>query len=179
MSLRPMVHLVLAVSPFGLSRKIRPLHPPSLLRHVLRVSYRKVRCAAVYLFGLRPLHLCGTRLEGGHRRLFPSLRFVWVEPTMQRRFGCWLAGIAIAKRSTPELPSRSSARGSAGATKTLAAPGMTYLHDRRNGRLRRQRPRPTALRPADRIVVRDLGVHPRGEFRTSGAAVGQLDTWAA
>ncbi|PTR35225.1 hypothetical protein C8J98_101488 [Luteibacter sp. OK325] len=37
----------------------------------------------------------------------------------------------------------------------------------------------TALLPLIRIVVRDLGVHPRGEFRTSGAAVGQIDTWAA
>src|SRR4051812_43070990 len=36
--------------------------------------------------------------------------------------------------------------------------------------------RPTALLPADRIVVRDLGVHPRCEFRTSGAAVGQIST---
>src|SRR6187402_2213538 len=32
---------------------------------------------------------------------------------------------------------------------------------------------PTALLPLNRTVVRDLGVHPRGEFRTSGAAVGQ------
>src|SRR6187402_3685571 len=47
----------------------RPWCPPSLLRQVLRVSYRKGRCAAVYLFGLRPLHLCGTRLEGGHQGL--------------------------------------------------------------------------------------------------------------
>jgi len=38
---------------------------------------------------------------------------------------------------------------------------------------------PTALLPLNRIVVRDLGVHPRGEFRTSGAAVGQIDTRAA
>jgi hypothetical protein len=30
----------------------------------------------MFLSGLRPLHLSGTRLEGGHRRLFPSLRFV-------------------------------------------------------------------------------------------------------
>jgi hypothetical protein len=30
----------------------------------------------MFLFGLRPLHLSGTRLEGGHRRLFRTLRFV-------------------------------------------------------------------------------------------------------
>jgi hypothetical protein len=70
--------------------------PPSLLRQVLRVSYRKVRCADHVLIGLRPLHLCGTSLEGGHRRLFRTLRFVRVEPTKQRRFGCRLVAIAIA-----------------------------------------------------------------------------------
>jgi hypothetical protein len=43
----------------------------------------------------------------------------------------------------------------------------------------RRRPHTPALLPLHRIVVRDLGVHPRGEFRTSGAAVGQSDTWAA
>jgi hypothetical protein len=43
----------------------------------------------------------------------------------------------------------------------------------------RRRHHATALLPLNRIVVRDLGVHPRGEFRTSGAAVGQIDTWAA
>jgi hypothetical protein len=48
----------------------------------------------------------------------------------------------------------------------------------------RERPRPTTAprngSPSlSRIVVRDLGVHPRGEFRTSGAAVGQISTWAA
>jgi hypothetical protein len=42
-----------------------------------------------------------------------------------------------------------------------------------NGRGRR-RLHATALLPLNRIVVRDLGVHPRGEFRTSGAAVGQI-----
>jgi hypothetical protein len=39
----------------------------------------------MFLFGLRPLHLSGTRLEGGHRRLFPFPRFVRVEPTKQSR----------------------------------------------------------------------------------------------
>jgi hypothetical protein len=48
----------------------------------------------------------------------------------------------------------------------------------------REWPRPTTAprhgSPSlNRIVVRDLGAYPRGEFRTSGAAVGQIDTWAA
>ncbi len=111
--------------------------PPSLLRHVLRVSYRKGRCAAVYLFGLRPLHLCGTRLEGGHRRLFPSLRFVWVEPK-QRCFGCWF--VAVARRSTLARWSRSAARAGAAARKALTEPERPYQHARRNGPLGRPHP---------------------------------------
>src|SRR6187402_516259 len=54
--------------------------PPSLLRQVLRVRQGKAATRPVFLFGLRPLHLCGTRLEGGHRRLSRTLRFAWVEP---------------------------------------------------------------------------------------------------
>src|SRR6187402_574970 len=37
------------------------------------------------LFGLRPLHLCGTRLEGGHQGL--SLRYGWVRGEPQRGAG--------------------------------------------------------------------------------------------
>ena len=54
--------------------------PTLAAQTVLRVSYRKGRCAAHVLIGLRPLHLCGTRLEGGHRRLSRTLRLAWVEP---------------------------------------------------------------------------------------------------
>src|SRR6187402_1109815 len=36
---------------------------------VLRVREGKAAARPVYLFGLRPLHLCGTRLEGGHQGL--------------------------------------------------------------------------------------------------------------
>ncbi|PTR35054.1 hypothetical protein C8J98_101315 [Luteibacter sp. OK325] len=57
-----------------------PSVPTLAAQTVLRVSYRKGRCAARVLIGLRPLHLCGTRLEGGHRRLSRTLRFAWVEP---------------------------------------------------------------------------------------------------
>ena len=34
-------------------------------------SDRKAADAAMYSIGLRPLHLCGTRLEGGHQGLSP------------------------------------------------------------------------------------------------------------
>jgi hypothetical protein len=155
--------------------------PTLAAQTVLRVSWRKGRCAARVLIGLRPLHLCGTRLEGGHRRLFPSLRFVRVEPTKQGRFGCWLVAmtIAIAKGPTLACRSRSSARGGAPARKVARRAGY-YVSARPPYRpASAATPTPTALRPVDRIVVRDLGAHPRGEFRTSGAAVGQISTWAA
>jgi hypothetical protein len=78
----------------------------------------------------------------------------------------------------PSARSRSSARGSAAARKSLTEPNgrtsTTAVTARFGGHAR-----PTALLPADRIVVRDLGAHPRGEFRTSGAAVGQISTRAA
>src|SRR6201991_3780411 len=69
---------------------------------------------------------------------------------------------AIGNRRVPAFAS-ASVRG--GAAVAVAGAG-----DRTTQRLSPQ---------LNRIVVRDLGVHPRGEFRTSGAAVGQIDTWAA
>src|SRR6187402_2104891 len=44
---------------------------------VLRVRKGRPLTRPVYLFGLRPLHLCGTRLEGGHQGL--SRRYGSVE----------------------------------------------------------------------------------------------------
>ena len=57
-----------------------PSVPTLAAQTVLRVREGRPLTRPVYLFGLRPLHLCGTRLEGGHRRLSRTLRFVWVEP---------------------------------------------------------------------------------------------------
>jgi hypothetical protein len=94
--------------------------PPSLLRHPFAFRTGRPLPRLMYLFGLRPLHLSGTRLEGGHRSLSRALRFVGIEPTKQRRIGCWLA--AIAKRSTPTRQSRSSTQRSA-ATRTLSESG--------------------------------------------------------
>ncbi|PTR34316.1 hypothetical protein C8J98_102504 [Luteibacter sp. OK325] len=107
-------------------------------------------------------HLCGTRLEGGHRRLSRALRFAWVEPKRARQH-----------RRPACQHGREEGVGQPGASNRVRiAPGSD------NGRGQR-RHHATALLPPNRIVVRDLGVHPRGEFRTSGAAVGQIDTWAA
>jgi hypothetical protein len=64
----------------GGRRGAEPSAPTLAAQTVLRVSYRRGRCAARVLIGLRPLHLCGTRLEGGHRRLSRALRCAWVEP---------------------------------------------------------------------------------------------------
>ena len=54
--------------------------PPSLLRQSSAFRTGKAATRPVFLFGLRPLHLCGTRLEGGRRRLPRTLKFAWVEP---------------------------------------------------------------------------------------------------
>ena len=134
----------------------RPWCPPSLLRHVLRVPYRKGRCAAVYLYGLRPLHLCGTRLEGGHQGL--SRRYggvegepvAWPFPEHQRET------VAIART---RLPITSLAPVSACLPECL--PTMP-----------RALARPTRTSRSGRV----FGAHPRGEFRTSGAAVGHIST---
>jgi hypothetical protein len=60
------------------------------------------RCAADVLIGLRPLHLCGTRLEGGHRRLSRNLRFAWVEP---KRAAASSAGTSARERGGVLQPS--------------------------------------------------------------------------
>jgi hypothetical protein len=147
-----------------------PSVPTLAAQTPLRVSYRKAAARPMYPSGLRPLHLSGTRLEGGHRRLFPSLRFVGVEPTKQRRFGCRV--IAIVKRSnvSPVVIVRARQRSGEEVAQRagMHAPARLPCRPASAATLTA-----TALRPADRIVVRDLGVHPRGEFRTSGAAVGQ------
>ena len=54
---------------------------------VLRVREGRPLTRPMYLFGLRPLHLCGTRLEGGHRRLSRTLRFAWVEQSSRSIVG--------------------------------------------------------------------------------------------
>src|SRR6187402_3009894 len=71
---------------------------------VLRVREGRPLTRPMYLFGLRPLHLCGTRLEGGHQGL--SRRYGGVEesrcavppslPAVHRTpgrcgSGCWYA----------------------------------------------------------------------------------------
>jgi hypothetical protein len=47
----------------------RPWCPPSLLRQSSAFRIGRLLTQPVYLSGLRPLHLCGTRLEGGHQGL--------------------------------------------------------------------------------------------------------------
>src|SRR6187402_2379174 len=67
--------------PSGLGRRgAEPSVPTLAAQTVLRVRKGRPLTRPMYLFGLRPLHLCGTRLEGGHRRLSRTLRFAWVGP---------------------------------------------------------------------------------------------------
>ena len=58
-------------------------------------SIRKAAARPMYLFGLRPLHLCGTRLEGGHQGL--SRRYGQLE-------GEPLAWCRRRRRPLPEHP---------------------------------------------------------------------------
>jgi hypothetical protein len=47
----------------------RPWCPPSLLRQSSAFRTGRPLMRLMYLFGLRPLHLSGTRIEGGHQAL--------------------------------------------------------------------------------------------------------------
>ena len=58
----------------------RPWRPPSLLRQSSAFRSGKAAARPMYLFGLRPLHLCGTRLEGGHQGLSRQCGSVDGEP---------------------------------------------------------------------------------------------------
>jgi hypothetical protein len=123
--------------------------PPSLLRQSSAFRAGKAAARPMYLFGLRPLHLCGTRLEGGHRRLSRTLRLAWVEPKRGSIVGRH-AGTGAMKVIGNQVPATASA--------------SPWCSENSRGRRRHHA---TALLPLNRIVVRDLGVHPRGEFRTS------------
>jgi hypothetical protein len=135
--------------------------PPSLLRQSSALG-PEGRFAAHVSTWPAAAHLCGTRLEGGHRRLSRTLRLAWVEPKRaavssagtlaEARGRCSATGYPQSLPHRPGVPG--AARAGDGTAQRLSFP----LH---------------------RIVVRDLGVHPRGEFRTSGAAVGQMSTGAA
>jgi hypothetical protein len=135
--------------------------PPSLLRQSSAFG-PEGRFAAHVSTWPAAAHLCGTRLEGGHRRLSRTLRLAWVEPKRaavssagtlaEARGRCSATGYPQSLPHRPGVPG--AARAGDGTAQRLSFP----LH---------------------RIVVRDLGVHPRGEFRTSGAAVGQMSTGAA
>ena len=153
----------------------RPWCPPSLLRQVLRVRQGKAAARPVYLFGLRPLHLCGTRLEGGHQGL-------------SRRYG-QLEGEPLAwcrRRRQPSPEPQGDAEATAGTRRRVPGcrPPSSRLRVRwcscvpafvRADDVYRALARPTRTSGSGRV----FGAHPRGEFRTSGAAVGQIGTWAA
>ena len=136
----------------------------------------------MYLSGLRPLHLCGTRLEGGHQGL-------------SRRYG-QLEGEPVAwcrhrSRPPPEHQGDAEARAGTrwrvpgcrrpssrlrrrvGIPECLSARVSACLRACR--RCRRALARPTRTSGSGRV----FGAHPRGEFRTSGAAVGQIRARAA
>jgi hypothetical protein len=165
----------------GLGRRAQSLRcPPSLLRQVLRVREGKAASAAHVLIWPTAAPLVRNSPRGWAPKTLPN-----PEVRVGRADKATPLRLLVCRRQTvnPARRSPSPARGGAVARKS----GEEVVH--RAGmvvpaRLSRRpapatTPTPTALHPADRIVVRDLGVHPRGEFRTSGAAVGQISTWAA
>src|SRR6187402_3753285 len=155
-----------AVALYTWASRGETLVPTLAAQTVLRVREGKAAARPMYLFGLRPLHLCGTRLEGGHRRLSHTLRFAWVE---LRRAAA--SSACTHARMHAYTPAPEQTRGRCSATgyqqRLPHRPGVPAAAGADAGTT------PTAPLPLNRTVVRDLGVHPRGEFRTSGAAVGQ------
>src|SRR4051812_20184180 len=79
--------------------------PPSLLRHPFAFRTGRPLPRLMYLFGLRPLHLSGTRLEAGHRSLFPFLRFVG---SSRRSNAAPAVGSSPSSSARPSRQSRSS-----------------------------------------------------------------------
>ena len=71
----------------------------------------------MYPFGLRPLHLCGTRLEGGHRRLSRTLRFAWPSQRAAASSARRHAGTHVSTPASRHASAR--ARAGAGARKVF------------------------------------------------------------
>ncbi|PTR32992.1 hypothetical protein C8J98_104203 [Luteibacter sp. OK325] len=168
-------------------------------------TLKKPACAGFFWFiaefrGRRRRRTSRRRAFGAHPRCSDSPpRFVAERP-LRGPCSYWPTAAPLVRNSprgwTPKaLPSpevhvgRAKARGSivgrhasTGARRVLGnrvlATASASPRGSGSGRDRR-RHHATDLLPINRIVVRGLGVHPRGEFRTSGAAVGQIDTWAA
>jgi hypothetical protein len=114
--------------------------------------------------------------RGWAPKTLPNSEVRAVEPRKQSRLSCWLVAIIErpAQRTGRDRPREAALR------LRRRSPSRKYV----SARLPRRpawaaTPTPTARLTANRTVVRDLGAHPRGEFRTSGAAVGQIDTRAA
>jgi hypothetical protein len=148
---------------------MRPWCPPSLLRHVLRVRKGKPLRGHVHI-GLRPLHLCGTRSEGGHQGL--SRRCAQWEGEPLGRCG---------RRSWSSL--QSCWRIHFGSVSAFFAAALTHADDRDLRAGAERLATPTNQQPRRSCFIgstartsglgRVFGAHPRGEFPTSGAAVGQ------
>src|SRR6187402_541891 len=139
---------------------------------VLRVREGRPLTRPMYLFGLRPLHLCGTRLEGGHQGLSRRYGSVEGEP---------LGWCRRRRRPLPEHQGDAEAVAGSRLPSTFLASApapacmRACVHACMPTMLPRALARPTRTSGFGRV----FGAHPRGEFRTSGAAVGQIRTRAA
>jgi hypothetical protein len=138
----------------------------------------KGRFAAHVSIGLRPLHLCGTRLEGGHQGLSrrygqlegEPLGWVW-PPKPAVTVGVLVRTFRLSER-VPRCYGASRGR-SRPARLVDCSATVTATASSRSGVASSARPTRTSG------FGRVFGAHPRGEFRTSGAAVGQIRAWAA
>jgi hypothetical protein len=128
----------------------RPWCPPSLLRQSSAFDKERPLTRPLYSSGLRPLHLCGTRLEGGHQGL-------------SRRYGgVGRRAVARCRHRLWRLPEpRGDAEAIAGTRlpNTFPVPLPACLPTTPPRALAR----PTRASGSGRV----FGAHPRGEFRTS------------
>jgi len=139
----------------------RPWRPPSLLRQVLRVRCgRPLRGPWFYMAYGRSLVRNSPR--GWTPRSLTTIR------SAGRRAVVWCRR---RPRPRPEHPGEADAVAGTRLPNTFVARVSACLLVM----LPRALARPTRASRFGRV----FGAHPRGEFRTSGAAVGQIGTWAA
>jgi hypothetical protein len=158
----------------------RPWCPPSLLRHVLRVRKGRPLTAAHVSIWPTAAPLVRNSPRGWTPRSLTAIRSagrraVGVDVAARGRYGGRADTTFPVRRafSWPPFswPLRCLAR-TISARRGSAVWQCRRASSRSGAALSA---RPTRTSGSGRV----FGAHPRGEFRTSGAAVGQIDTWAA
>ena len=130
----------------------------------------------MYLFGLRPLHLCGTRLEGGHQglsRRYGQLEGEPLEWALPQKPALTAVVLVVSGSVGERLPRHCAALAQTIATIATGALGVGRLATAMTTSQQPKRRCFTGSTTRTAGMGRVFGAHPRGEFRTSGAAVGQ------